>query len=153
MFFKSDGTGIQTGSILMQITHRRGGLSFRKFNGTRLHPGQIPILCALSRQEEMSLRDLTEELHVKAPTITVSIQRLEKLEYVIRESDPADLRVKRIRLTEKGRSLITSIHDEMLYQESVLTRGFTGEEKQVLNGYLSRILENLVEEEQKTGNP
>ena len=44
-----------------------------------IHPSQIPILAILGKNEEYSQKEIAQILGVKPPTVTVSIQRLEKM--------------------------------------------------------------------------
>ena len=60
----------------------------------------------------------------EAPTVTVSIQRLEKIGIIVRKQDEKDQRIGRIYLTEEGKAII---HEGMRMAKEG--------EKQVLNGF------------------
>jgi DNA-binding MarR family transcriptional regulator len=66
---------------------------------------QLSILLTLHDQGPIRMAKLAAIERVSAPTITVSIRRLETLGLVKRSPDPADLRSKLVDITPKGRAL------------------------------------------------
>jgi DNA-binding MarR family transcriptional regulator len=71
--------------------------------------GQYSMLAALYYVLSMPLRKLARRLELDRTTLTRSIARLERDEFVSIELDPNDNRVRRISITEKGlRKLIES---------------------------------------------
>ena len=91
--------------LFMKLIHGYTANGFQKFKDLGVHPGQLPILSRLHEKEGASQRELADMLHIKPPTVTVTIRRLEKAELVYRKTDESDLRVTRIYLTEKGKAL------------------------------------------------
>lgn len=43
-----------------------------------IYPGQIPVLGLLAHKDGLSQREIAEKLHIKPPTVNVTVQRLEK---------------------------------------------------------------------------
>ena len=93
-------------ALFLEINRRYMGKCFSKMKELEIHPSQIPILAILGKNEEYSQKEIAQILGVKPPTVTVSIQRLEKMGMVCRKQDEHDKRITRIRLTDKGLSLI-----------------------------------------------
>lgn len=72
------------------------------------------VLNAVSDEGFISHRILASRAHVDGATITHHVDRAEKLGLVVREVDPSDRRVKRLRLTPAGvrlhKKLLTEVH-------------------------------------------
>src|SRR5437870_837281 len=60
----------------------------------------------LNRSGGSTIGQLAERLDVRASTMSQMLDRLEKQGYLLRQQDPADARVKMIRLTTAGESVI-----------------------------------------------
>ncbi len=86
----------------MRLLHRYTEVNFGRLKDMGVHPGQLPFLNIISHKEGISQRELAECLHVKPPTVAVTVKRLEKADVIYRRPDPNDMRVSRIYLTEKG---------------------------------------------------
>lgn len=134
---------------LLRLMHRYANLNFKKSVELGLHPnvhpGQMPVLGVLQEKEGVSLREMAQELHVKPPTVTVTVKRLEKVGLVCKRPDETDLRVTRIYLTEKGRSISAELEQCLVENEKILTKGFSEEEKELLRCFLDRMTQNLIE--------
>ncbi|AYV57758.1 MarR family transcriptional regulator [Leptospira kmetyi] len=97
-------------------------LEFRKQGGRRHHApdelgrAEAHVLMILSglKEKELGLRisDLAKELEISLSTLTQTTSSLFRLGYVVRESDPTDRRVIRIRLTPIGRSKMLGYQKE-----------------------------------------
>ncbi|MGF9700772.1 MarR family winged helix-turn-helix transcriptional regulator [Paenibacillus sp. MABNR03] len=72
---------------------------------TGIVPSHGDILMFLYLEDSLSIKMLAERVHRTQPTVTVLVNKLEKLGYVERSKSPEDSRVKFIRLTEQGRQL------------------------------------------------
>lgn len=77
------------------------------------HPGQAMILRILHGREGLSQRELGDMLLLGKPTITAMLQRMERAGTIVREQDPDDQRITRVRLTEDGRRLDAELHQEV----------------------------------------
>ena len=93
-------------SLIMEISRMYMEKCFVKLKKVGIHPRQIPILAVLYRRDGCSQKELAQELGVKPPTVTVSIQRLEKNGLLIRRQDEKDQRVSRIYLSDAGNAII-----------------------------------------------
>ena len=83
-------------SLLMRMTHVYFQKSFQQLNSIGLHPGQPPMLWHIFKDEGLSQKELASRLKVKPPTVNVSLQRMEKADYICRRQDEKDQRVSRI---------------------------------------------------------
>ncbi|MHB1133009.1 MAG: MarR family winged helix-turn-helix transcriptional regulator [Chloroflexota bacterium] len=75
----------------------------------RVTTAQVQGLRYLAHNEERLMSDLAEGLGISYPAATKTVERLVRKGLVVRESDPADRRVVRVRLTEAGDRLISDI--------------------------------------------
>ena len=126
-------------SWLMWETVRRQGA---------VHPvsqksGQL-ILIELAKRDGRTQLELAEATHLKAPTVSVSLQKLEKEGYVSRRPDEYDLRATRVFLTEKGRDLDERIRGIIREQEERATSCLTDEESETLTRILRKLKDNLI---------
>lgn len=64
---------------------------------------QLSILLTLLGQGPIRMTELAAHEHVRTPTTTVAIRRLEKLGLVKRSRDPSDLRAVLVDVTPRGR--------------------------------------------------
>ena len=108
-----------------------------------IHPGQIPIIMLLAEHEDMSQKEIAEELHVKPPTVNVMVQRMEKSGMVGRKHDPDDQRVIRVFLTEKGREMKRCAARQVEKNEAYVLKGFTEAEKCLFRRFMEQIIENV----------
>ena len=128
---------------LVKMMHVYSSMNFTKFTELGIHPGQIPVLSMIAEHEGISLRELADTIHIKPPTVTVTVQRLEKNSLVCKKPDPADQRVARIYLTEKGEKIKQEIKGLFEENERILTTGFSEAELNQLRDYLKRMIDNM----------
>jgi len=101
------------------------------------------IMMELAYRDNITQLDLVHATHLKAPTISVSLRKMENDGIVLRKQDPDDLRATRVFLTEKGRNIhnhiVSKIHEHESQAESVLTE----DERKTLTSLLLKIRTNL----------
>jgi len=68
--------------------------------------GQFILLMLLNRQEPSGMADLASLLAIDRTTLTAALKTLERRGFVKIAVDSSDHRVRRIRLTRRGRTLI-----------------------------------------------
>jgi DNA-binding MarR family transcriptional regulator len=71
-------------------------------SGTLLSSNQASILDHLDSVHATTLSDLAKHMGVTASTMSIAVDRLVKLGYVVRELDDVDRRRVRLRLTDAG---------------------------------------------------
>ncbi len=102
------------------------------------------ILMELSRRDGCTQLDLVRATHLKAPTISVTLQKLEKEGLVHRTPDEFDLRATRVFLTEKGKQLDNRIKKRIHEEEATATKDLTPEETETLVMLLTKIKMTLM---------
>ncbi|WP_438447276.1 MarR family winged helix-turn-helix transcriptional regulator [Gorillibacterium sp. sgz5001074] len=106
-------------------------------------PGQPPVLRLLSERDGRSQRELAEEMEITPATLNVMIGRMEKNGLLERKPDPADQRVSRVYLTEKGREAHQELRDVIGTMEATCFGNFTMEERIVFRRLLLQMYDNL----------
>ena len=102
------------------------------------------IMMELSREDGKTQLDLVKATHLKAPTISVALQKLEGDGYVTRIPDENDMRAMRVYLTDKGRALEDRIRMRIIEEETAATSVLTEAECKTLMELLQKIRENIL---------
>ena len=129
--------------LLLKMSHMYFAASYEKLAEKGLHPGQVPMLQLLARQGGLSQREIAQELHVKPPSVAVSIRRMENAGLLVRTQDGKDQRVTRISLSEKGREALKDIQKIFEENQKILFRGFTESEKCLMRRFLIQMIKNM----------
>jgi DNA-binding MarR family transcriptional regulator len=98
----------------------------------------------LAEKGGQSQKELADKLHIKAATMTVMLNRLEKSELLKRCLDNEDRRVSRVFLTEKGKKASLEIKKGLKRIEEECFGSFTAEERALLQKLLLQMRDNLV---------
>ena len=88
---------------------------FTSWENSVIQQGSLTVAGAhaiekLGHNGSMSMKDLSKSLGVTTGTITVTVDRLEKGGYAVRDRSESDRRSYIIRLTEKGREAFSDHH-------------------------------------------
>jgi DNA-binding MarR family transcriptional regulator len=107
---------------------------------------QIKALCALEADgEERSVKALAESLGVSLAAMSRAVDGLFERGLVGREEDPADRRMKRVRLTNAGGAVPQALNDARLSALQELMSSLGDEEALALERALGLILERHAE--------
>lgn len=99
------------------------------------------IMLAHTPGYTMPLKAMEEQFGTAQSTVAGLVSRLEKKGLVEALSDPADKRVKLVRLTEEGMCLHDTTRQGIVASEERLTSLLTDEERQVLLTCLKKVYE------------
>jgi DNA-binding MarR family transcriptional regulator len=103
---------------------------------------QLKALCALEADgEERSVKALAESMKVSLPAMSRAVDGLYERGFVQREEDPADRRMKRVRLTAAGRSVPRALNEARLSALSEFIGSLDVDEADALEHALELILE------------
>jgi len=81
--------------------------------GYPMKPAQFPLLAALEARGPLTVTEAVEATGVSQPAVTRTLGSLIALDLVETERDPADSRLKRIRLTAEGETLLRRMRREL----------------------------------------
>ena len=132
------------GHLLGEICRLQHKRVHALLGGLGVYRGQPPALRALCAEEGLTHSELAHLLHVKPPTITHMIQRMERAGFVQRRPDPTDERVSRVYLTDAGRAIQDEIRRVFRELEAEVFAGFSPEEQVLLRRLLLRVRANLM---------
>ncbi len=81
--------------------------------GYPMKPAQFPLLAALDARGALTVGEAVDALGVSQPAVTRTLGSLTTLNLVETERDPSDSRLKRIRLTADGQTLLARMKREL----------------------------------------
>ncbi len=110
---------------------------------TGIVPSHGDVLMFLYREETLSIKMLAERVQRTQPTVTVLVNKLEKLGYVERHKSAEDSRVTMIRLTEQGRKLEPVFNQVSKQINEMIYGGLSDEQAEQLELLLSSIVRKM----------
>ena len=127
-------------SYLMRSTNLG---AFNSIAALELSFTQIKALCAMDADgEDRSVKALADSMQVSLPAMSRAIDGLHERGLVDRQEDPADRRMKRLRLTDSGRAITSSLNETRLATMQEFLTSLSDEEAEALTRALDLILEN-----------
>jgi DNA-binding MarR family transcriptional regulator len=120
----------------------------RQESGTDLSPSLTAALATIDRHGPLSPSGLAELEHVRRPTATRMVARLEEEGLVLRKADPADGRVSVVTLSAAGRTLLKRIRGRKTAYLARRLRELSDAELADLER-AAAILERLLEDERR----
>lgn len=123
--------GEQSSELRISILRLARRLRAEKADG-ELSDAQFAVLAALHHAGPMTLSALAERDHVSAPSMNRTVNHLESLAYLTRETDAGDRRKVIITLTDDGHATVVNTirkRDRWLHQQ---LRSLTAEERATL---------------------
>lgn len=110
------------------------------------------LIMELSKKDGRTQLDLVRATHLKAPTISVVLQKLEHEGYVLRTPDQYDLRATRVYLTDKGRELDNRMRKRIREEEEQAMSNLSSSEYDTLVRLLEKLKGNILSESEKEHN-
>ena len=105
--------------------------------------GYRMILMELSHLESATQYELARRTHLTAPTVSVTLQKMEHDGYITRTPDEKDLRQMRVALTEKGKAAEADNRARANLLEQTLLGDLSPEERQQLTALLTSMEDSL----------
>lgn len=109
---------------------------------------QLELQHFLFEQQEKGIpvnqRSIEATLHLKNPTVTGTLNRLESKGFIVRVEDEHDRRSNIILLTDKAHRLRDDVMNSTREREEQLTKGLTLEDHKNLRRILGKMFENVV---------
>lgn len=130
-------------SLISKI-HEKGNrfiIEELKNNGAEgLVPSHGDILVCLYKNSKMTMKDIANCIHRTKPTVTVLIDKLEKLGYLKREASDEDSRCKYIVLTQKGKDFQSTFEKISKDLNEMLYKNLSPEESELIEKLLRKVL-------------
>lgn len=117
----------------------------RNLRSIGITSAQISALIFIENNNGASQKEIEEELNLTRATVSAMTDSLEAMELAVREKDFSDARVRRIVITEKGRTLLARAKKLMDETEDALRSAISEEEKATYLAICHRF-KNVLEE-------
>ena len=103
------------------------------------------VLSHLAKSGTLGQLELVHLTHLKPPTVSVLLRRMEEEGYISRVADEQDRRAVRVTLTDKGRDFDRDHLRRLSTNDHLAMRGLSPEEQATLEALLLRVRDNLSE--------
>lgn len=132
---------------LMALIHEIFRLTHDKIRADfpDIHQSFRLILMELDRRDNVTQLELVRATHLKAPTISVTLQKMENEGLVSRRPDDYDHRVTRVTLTPKGHEMNLQAMNRFREEERHIENCLTAAEIDALDSILIKIRTYLIE--------
>ena len=126
----------------------------------RIHPvctemgliaGQPRVLSQLFIKDKITQKELAEACCIEPATLSRALDRLEAMGYIIRNDKPQCRRSFLISLTEAGKKMAVKVKETFEGLEEEMMEGISDEEMDTIISLVSRIYDNLRNEEESGG--
>ena len=105
--------------------------------------GYRHMLIYLAHHDGVSQLELAKFTHLTPPTVSVTLQKMERDGFIERKADSDDQRQMLVYITEKGKSLEMQSKMKADETEKLALEGLSKEEKEALSEYLRRIYDGM----------
>ena len=111
-----------------------------KNNGAEgLAPSHGDILVCLYQNGKMTMKDIADYIHRTKPTVTVLVDKLEKLGYLKREASDKDNRYTYVILTQKGEDFKATFEKISNDLNKMLNKNLSNKEVEILEELLQKM--------------
>ena len=111
--------------------------------GLTVGQGQPRILKELREHGAMNQKELSDACLIEVTTMSRTIDRLEKMGLVKRESNPACRRCWTIALTEEGCEMADKVIEIFEMTDGIMKSGMSEEKLEILSAGLEKVKSNL----------
>ncbi len=115
----------------------------RDHNETNISGSYRHLIYHLAKQDGRTQLELAHLTHLKPPTVSLSLAKLEEGGYIRREANPFDLRQTRVYLTDKGRQIDDEARATFQSFEKEAISGLTDDECETLIALLKKVREKI----------
>ena len=103
------------------------------------------VMANLAVNESLGQLDIVKLTHLKPPTVSTLLRRMESEGYITRVTDKKDRRAIRVTLSEKGRAFDREQLHRLSTNDHQAVKGLSEEEQKTLEALLLRVRDNLTE--------
>ena len=137
-------------SKIHQLSQRIFARILKNHKLDEFNPAQGRIMFVLWQKDNIPIHELVERTQFSKSTLTSMLDNLEKAGFIKRVPSKEDRREILIALTEKNRLLQDKYIDVSREMGKLFYNKFNDEEIDDFENYLERILENLIEFDEKS---
>lgn len=129
--------------LLFKTFHAQRNSIRKNMNAFGLSPGQPKVLRYVAKNTNCKLKDIAAYCDVEPATVSKILNNLEEQEMLIREAVKGDKRAMSVSITTKGAKALELWKAHCLEVEGQSLKGFSMEEREKFEEYLSRMYQNL----------
>lgn len=118
-------------------------------DGVMSQQGAHLVLSTLAVSDGTNQLELVRLTHLRPPTVSVILRRMEEEGLVARQADPDDRRSVRVYLTDKGRNLDKENIERIKALDRIALSGVSEGEIETLMALLPKIRDNLLPQNEK----
>ncbi len=115
-----------------------------------IHRSQHMMLMYISKNKDVSQRQIAENFNISAAAVAVTLKKLESMGFVEREASQSDSRRNHIRVSQKGMCVIDETKHIVGAIDRLMFDGFSEDEMQQLRAFSERMFNNLIKAESVT---
>ncbi len=108
-----------------------------------LVPSHGDILVVLYKYDKITMKEIADKIHRTKATVTVLVDKLEKLGFIKREKSIEDNRITYITLTKKGLEFKPVFEQISQNLNAMLYKNFSKEEAKILDELLNKMKKNV----------
>ena len=113
-------------------------------DGVMSQPGAHLVLSMLAIHDGINQRELVRQTHLRPPTVSVILKKMQSEGLVERKENPDDLRSEYVYLSEAGRALDRANIVRIQHLDKMALRGLDESEIALLMSLLPRIRDNML---------
>ena len=140
---QEDPRKLTLGHLLGQVCRLVGRRRRLMLENIGLHHAQGMILFQLWQEDGLSQSLLAQALHIRPPTATSTLRRMERDGWIERRRGESDRRVVRVYLTAKARKLRREARASFRELDSEMTSLLTAQEQETLTAVLRKVHRHL----------
>jgi len=136
-------------SLISKIQENGNKFIIEKLNNNgikELAPSHGDILAVLYFYGKSTMKEIADKIHRTKPTVTVLVDKLEKLEFVKREHSEKDNRYTYVTLTQKGKNFRPIFENISNNLNEKMFKNISDSDYEILEKLLNKILENIKKE-------
>jgi DNA-binding MarR family transcriptional regulator len=135
--------GLRLGAVMLRCLSSDGGAVVRALDesGLNLIDMKIPVRLAGEDEDPPTLGSLADSMNLSDASASRAVDGLVKRKLVVRAEDPGDRRVRRLSLTEAGRSLSHRVLTARLEGLGRFAASLSSDERAKLDAALELLLE------------
>lgn len=115
----------------------------KKLQQYDLTVSQALVLCQLWNKDGLTQKEIQQNLNLKPASVSGLVDILFKKGFIDRKQDDKDARFKRLYLTDEGHRLENLSLQVLKEIESIISQGFSEEEKIILISWMKKLYTNL----------
>ncbi|MCP4316768.1 MAG: MarR family transcriptional regulator [Hyphomicrobiales bacterium] len=115
----------------------------RQLLSSGLYAGQDAVILALEANDGMSLSAIADQLGVRAPTMTKTINRLAAQGFVDKKDSQTDARLSHVFLTTEGREAVKSVRKAIRKSQKLALGDMSAKDVKSLIKLLRKVEENI----------